>query len=154
VVGPTLSSWAELPDVVRGQTRNIVAPIPSILARVGREIRRERLVLHFPGRPGSVVNILDASDLTGHEHVVLALDLGAPGGRSLAVHAASKPHVTLQIAAPRSAYDGRLFDLSWEESRLLSERIDSVAEVAEQHAISPLINSGRACASAPWSVST
>lgn len=128
---PSLRDWADLPDASRSQTRNIVARIPAILARVGREIRRERVIVYDPEKPESVADVLDGFDGAGFEHVVLVLDLGAAGGLPLALRAVSKPQVTLRLSGPGAARGACFAGLTENEGLLLRARIDGCTDAPE-----------------------
>ncbi len=128
---PALVDWADLPEAIKEQTRSIVARIPSILARIDLEVRRDFVV----GRPGAIedaAGALDAFDPAGIGHLVLVLDPSEPQSRSLALRAVLKPHVTLRLqrsaVASKDTLDPTLaagfVGLSEDERLLLHERID------------------------------
>ncbi|TXN42915.1 NAD-binding protein [Methylobacterium sp. WL7] len=131
---PALKDWVDLPHPVRVQTRAIVERIPAILARLGRDLRREHVVVYDPARPETAVSALDTFDPVGPEHLVLALDLESSGSLAIALRAASKPHVTLRLRC--GAHDTRFAGLADGEIRLLRERIDVCSDAVEDSTMS------------------
>lgn len=116
---PLLRPWSELPDDVQTGVRSIVERIPVILARVGREIRRERVIRGDEAQP-----TLESFDPDMMEHVVLELEPDARDTKSLALQALDTPHVSLRFA-PRNARDDLSFgDLSPDRIQRLYDRID------------------------------
>lgn len=144
---PAMKDWVDLPDAVRAQTRAIVSRIPAILARVGREIRREHVIVYDPARPETAASVVESFDPAEPEHLVLALDLGASGSQAIALRAVSKPHVTLRLRC--GAHDARFTGLADEEIRLLRERIDACSDEVEASATPSESTSG--CAHEPAS---
>lgn len=144
---PALTDWADLPDAVRAQTRTIVARIPAILARVGREVRREHLVVYDPERPDFAANALGTFDPAGTVHLIIVMDLGTPASQAFALRAASKPHVTLRLRTCGAAPNGRIIGLACEEVLLLRERIDGCSDAAEDSAT--LLGPTQGCAHEP-----
>lgn len=129
---PALLNWSAVPPPVQAQVRTVVSRIPAILARVGREIRREKVVLCDPLGPEAAARALDAFDPDGGEHLVLVVDLGQAPQRALALRAACVPHVSLRLAESAATSSATVQAFSAEEILRLRERIDGcVGEIED-----------------------
>ncbi|GEP01193.1 NAD-binding protein [Methylobacterium haplocladii] len=129
---PALVEWADLPSAVQDQVRTVVARIPAILARVGREIRRERVVRVDPRAPEAAAAILDRFAPEGGEHLVLALDLTEAAAWPLALRAVSIPNVTLQFLGPPPTRSAGPAGLAAEDVARLRERTDGCVDPAAE----------------------
>lgn len=101
---PALLDWDELSDETRERVRDTIAGIPEILARVGREIRRDRPVRAM--NVAEAERILDGFDPDGEAHLVLAVDPAGTDVTALAKRATVVSNVTLRYEASLAAASG------------------------------------------------
>ena len=94
---PALLAWNDLSEPMRDRVRDTIAGVPDILARVGREIRRDRRVR--AANSADAERILDGFDPGDDAHLVLSVDPAGLDVSALVARAASMANVTLRCEA-------------------------------------------------------